>query len=176
LTSDTHDSTAVPASAPPARLKLLIVDDDSNTRLLLAEALEVRGAQVHASASAREAQEALVAWHPDLMISDVGMPRASGYELIRRVRLLPVREGGDTPAIACTGYARPEDRVRAMRAGFDAVVAKPVDLDELVEAIAHVAGVRGPVAGGEALAAPGDDPAGVDDGALGAARRSAPDS
>lgn len=172
---------------PQSNLKLLIVDDDPTTRALLAEALETRGASVRASATAREARQTLVVWHPDLMISDVGMPRESGYELIRRVRDLPAEEGGSIPAIACTGYAREEDRARAMDAGFDAVVAKPVDLDLLFSTIAcvipqrtagapakrpeasghaHVAGVREP---GEVGAA-----AGVSDDAF--ARRSAPDS
>ena len=152
---------------PRSNLKLLIVDDDPTTRTLLAEALETRGACVRASASAREAQQTLVLWHPDLMISDVGMPRESGYELIRRVRHLPVAEGGSTPAIACTGYARDEDRARAIDAGFDAVVAKPVDLDLLVSTIAHVAGVRDP---GEAVDAVGGGSADA------LPRRSAPDS
>jgi len=156
---------------PRSNLKLLIVDDDANTRTLLTEALEAGGAHVRASASASEAQQTLAAWHPDLIISDVGMPRETGYELIRRVRGLPADKGGRTPAIACTGYARDEDRARAAHAGFDAVVPKPVDLDLLVETIAHVAGVRdpgsGPAAGDDA--APGS-PAGA------APRRSAPDS
>jgi CheY-like chemotaxis protein len=148
------------------KLKLLVVDDDPNTRTLLTEALEVHGADVRSSSSAHEAQQTLAAWHPDLMISDVGMPRESGYELMRRVRDLPAHAGGRTPAIACTGYARTEDRARAMAAGFDAVVAKPVDLELLVETIAHVAGVRDPGAGGDAAG-----------GACGALpRMSAPDS
>lgn len=152
---------------PQSNLKLLIVDDDPTTRALLAEALETRGACVRASATAREAQQTLVVWHPDLMISDVGMPRENGYDLIRRVRNLPAEEGGSTPAIACTGYARDEDRARAMDAGFDAVVPKPVDLDLLLRTIAHVAGVREPGEGGEAAGVlSGDAPA----------RRSAPDS
>jgi CheY-like chemotaxis protein len=130
-----------------APLKLLIVDDDPNTLELLREALEVRGAHVRASASAGDARRTLVAWHPDLVISDLGMPGEDGYEMIRRVRGLPLENGGKTPAIACTGYARAEDRERAMYAGFDAVVAKPVDLDLLVETIVHVAGVRGFAAG-----------------------------
>ncbi|HEX6793465.1 MAG TPA: response regulator [Casimicrobiaceae bacterium] len=123
---------------PRSNLKLLIVDDDPTTRAMLAEALETRGACVRASASAREAQQALAVWHPDLMISDVCMPRENGYDLIRHVRHLPAEEGGSTPAIACTGYARAEDRARAMSAGFDAVVAKPVDLELLMQTIAGV--------------------------------------
>ena len=128
---------------PHAPLKLLVVDDDPNTRELLRDALEIRGACVRASATANEAQQMLVAWHPDLMISDIGMPCVDGYELIRRVRHLPAAQGGMTPAIACTGHVRAEDRARAMHAGYDAVVAKPVDLDVLIDTITHVAGVRG---------------------------------
>jgi CheY-like chemotaxis protein len=155
------------AALPRPNLKLLIVDDDPTTRALLAEALETRGASVRASASAREAQHTLVVWHPDLMISDVGMPRENGFDLIRHVRALPADKGGSTPAIACTGYSRDEDRARAMRAGFDAVVTKPVDVDLLMRTIDHVAGVRGPGGAGAAGA-------GLSDDAL--ARRSAPDS
>jgi CheY-like chemotaxis protein len=165
----------MPASQPAVDLKLLIVDDDPNTRDLLAEALEVRGARVRACAGAGEVCRTLADWHPDLVISDVGMPRENGYELIRRVRHLPARDGGRTPAIACTGYARPEDRERAMRAGFDAVVTKPVDLDELLQAIVQVAGVRGPDAVGGAAAA-SDDGASGGDADDAEARRSAPDS
>jgi CheY-like chemotaxis protein len=130
-------------SLPNTHLKLLIVDDDPNTRALLREALEVCGANVRVSASAREAQQAVESWHPDLMISDLAMPREDGYELIRRVRDLPPDRGGRMPAIACTAFSRDEVHERAINAGFDAVVAKPVDIDLLVDTIAHVAGVRG---------------------------------
>ena len=157
------------ATLPRQDLKLLVVDDDPTTRALLSEALEGRGARVRASASVRDARHTIAQWHPDLVISDVGMPRENGYDLIRLVRELPPEAGGRTPAIACTGYARPEDRVRAMHAGFDAVVAKPVDVDVLVETIGHVAGVRGPGGVGAAEAA-GACGAGDDE------RRSAPDS
>ena len=126
-----------------AHLKLLIVDDDPHTRELLSEALEVRGADVLVRETAHDARSALATWHPDLVISDLAMPREDGYEFIRRVRHLPPEQGGRVPAIACTGNARAEDRTRAMRAGFDAVVAKPVDIDALVDTILHVAGVRG---------------------------------
>jgi CheY-like chemotaxis protein len=184
-----------PRALPRSDLKLLIVDDDPNTRALLSEALEGRGACVRASASAGEAQRTIMVWHPDLVISDVGMPRESGYDLIRRVRDLPAEAGGRTPAIACTGYARAEDRARAMNAGFDAVVAKPVDLELLVDTIADMVPPRlrpsrcAVPDGGErsALGWPGGahvagvrDPGGTDDvaggGVVGDARTSAPDS
>jgi CheY-like chemotaxis protein len=161
---------------PNTHLKLLVVDDDANTRQLLSEALEICGAKVRVSASAREAQHTLATWHPDLVISDIGMPREDGYELIRRVRHLPPDEGGKTPAIACTGYTRAEDRERAMHAGFDAVVGKPVDIDVLLDTIVHVTGVRGlgPEGGDGGPPAPGACGASA---ALPSARaRSAPDS
>ena len=78
--------------------QLLIVDDDPNTRDLLLEALEVYGANVRVSSNASEARQAVTAWHPDLMISDLGMPREDGYQLIRRVRNLPADQGGTIPA------------------------------------------------------------------------------
>src|SRR5437867_13228529 len=93
-----------------SNLKLLIVDDDPNTRALLAEALQVFGADVRASSNASEAQQTLLAWHPDLLISLVGMPRPHGYELFRRVRHLPADARRRTPAVAGTGYTRADDR------------------------------------------------------------------
>ena len=137
-------------------IKLLIVDDDPATRELLGEALQHRGASVRVSADAAEAQRTFAAWHPDLVISDLGMPCVDGYELIRRVRRLAPELGGSTPAIACTSYSRAQDRERAMHAGYDAVICKPVDLDVLVDTIAHVAGGRGFGSAGDA---PGADTA-----------------
>jgi CheY-like chemotaxis protein len=152
-------------SAAKPSIKLLIVDDDPATRELLGEALEHRGASVRMSADAADAQRTFATWHPDLVISDLGMPYVDGYELIRRVRRLTPEQGGSTPAIACTSYSRAEDRERAMHAGFDAVICKPVNLDALVETIAHVAGARGfgtvagvPAAGKESRP-PSDAPA-----------------
>ena|SRR5882672_9812256 len=160
---------------PKAELKLLVVDDDANTRQLLSEVLEGCGAQVRVSATASEARRTLAAWHPDLVISDLAMPREDGYELIRRVRDLSPAEGGRTPAIACTGCTDAEDRERAMHAGFDAFVAKPIDIDLLVETIVQVTGVRGSrgVGPGVPSAAPGvGAPASRAEGR----ERSAPDS
>ena len=88
---------------PNSTLRLLVVDDDPNTRALLGEALEISGANVKVSASAQEARQTIASWHPDLMISDLGMPREDGYQLIRRVRSLPADQGGTIPAIAATG-------------------------------------------------------------------------
>lgn len=86
-----------------------------------------------------EALEKLEAGLYDALVSDIGMPGMDGYELIARVRLLPPERNGRIPAAALTAYARSEDRARALRAGFDLHVAKPVEPDELVVAIASLA-------------------------------------
>ena len=88
--------------------------------------------------SAAEALEAIVADIPDLLISDIGMPGEDGYELIRRVRELPAENGGRVPAIALTAYARAEDRMQALRAGYQMHVPKPVELAELVAVAASL--------------------------------------
>jgi CheY-like chemotaxis protein len=86
---------------------------------------------------------------PDVLVSDIGMPGEDGYSLIRKVRALGAAEGGGTPAIALTAYARPEDRVKAVLAGFQHHVTKPVAPVELVALIASVAGV--PARGAESV-------------------------
>jgi len=120
-------------------LRVLIVDDELDTRELLAAGLGQCGADVTTASSAREALEALAHGKFDVLLSDIGMPGEDGYELIRRVRGLHADAGGRTPAVALTAYARTEDRLRAMRAGFEMHVAKPVELTELVVVIAHLA-------------------------------------
>jgi CheY-like chemotaxis protein len=102
--------------------------------------LEQFGASVLTAGSAEEALEALPAWKPDVLVSDIGMPREDGYELIRKVRQLETKEGGNTPAIALTAYARVEDRMRALAAGYQMFIPKPVEADELVITIANLVG------------------------------------
>jgi CheY-like chemotaxis protein len=75
---------------------------------------------------------------PDVVLSDIGMADEDGYELIRRVRALPAERGGLTPAVALTGYATRKDRERAMSAGYQLHLAKPVEPDELVAAVARL--------------------------------------
>jgi CheY-like chemotaxis protein len=132
----------LPAHECPERLdglRVLVVDDEADARELLAEGLGQCGAKVTAASSAREALEALAGEKFDALVSDIGMPGEDGYELIRRVRALPADRGGRTPAVALTAYARTEDRLRAMRAGFEMHVAKPVELTELIVVIANLA-------------------------------------
>ncbi|MDQ1557819.1 MAG: hypothetical protein QOD32_879 [Pyrinomonadaceae bacterium] len=113
-------------------VKILAVDDETDTRELLKAGLGQCGADVTVVGSAAEALEAIGAGVPDLLISDIGMPGEDGYELIRRVRGLPADGGGKVPAIALTAYARVEDRMQALRAGYQMHVPKPVELAELV--------------------------------------------
>jgi PAS domain S-box-containing protein len=131
----------LPAHECPERLdgmRVLVVDDEPDARELLAAGLGQCGAEVVAVSSAREALEALGGSKFDALISDIGMPGEDGYELIRRLRALPPETGGRTPAVALTAYARTEDRLRAMRAGFEMHVSKPVELTELVVVIANL--------------------------------------
>jgi PAS domain S-box-containing protein len=119
-------------------LKVLVVDDETDTRELLKVGLGRCGAEVTAAGSTAEALEALEAAVPDLLISDIGMPESDGYELLRRVRQLPAEAGGRVPAIALTAYARVDDRMQALRAGYQMHVPKPVELAELVAVAASL--------------------------------------
>ena len=119
-------------------LKVLIVDDEPDTRELLTMGLTQCGAEVKAAGSVAEALEVIITEAPDLLISDIGMPNEDGYELIRRVRELPAESGRKMPAIALTAYARVEDRMQALRAGYQMHVPKPVELAELVAVAASL--------------------------------------
>jgi signal transduction histidine kinase/DNA-binding response OmpR family regulator len=126
---------------PPslAGTKVLIVDDEPDMLGFLQMALEHRGAMVTTASSPREAIAALRASPPDVLISDVGMPGETGYDLVRWVRELPAAEGGLTPAIALTAYTGAEDRMRALTTGFDYHMGKPFEPDELFAVIANLA-------------------------------------
>jgi signal transduction histidine kinase len=131
------------AARPPGRgaggLRVLVVDDEPDAREMLALVLGGCGAEVTAVASAREALEALPRLRPDVLISDLAMPGEDGYALIRRVRALPAEEGGRVPAAALTAYALAEDRARALSAGFQIHVPKPVDPAELAAVVENLA-------------------------------------
>ena len=113
-------------------LRILVVDDENDTRELLKQGLEYCGAKVSLAETAAEALDAVRATVPDILISDIGMPGVDGYDLIRQVRNLPGDRGGKIPAIALTAYTRTEDRLQSLRAGYDMHVPKPVELAELV--------------------------------------------
>lgn len=119
-----------------AGVRVLVVDDEADARELLTIILQQCGAEVRTAASTPQGLEALKQWHPDVLVSDIGMPGHDGYALIRQVRALSAAEGGNIPAIALTAYARSEDRMKALRSGFQTHVAKPVDPTELSATIA----------------------------------------
>jgi CheY-like chemotaxis protein len=126
---------------PVARLdgiRVLLVEDDEDSRKLLGLMLTKQGAEVTSTESSAEALAALGQSMPDLVLSDIGMAGEDGYELMRKVRALPPERGGLTPAIALTGYATRKDRERALSAGYQLHLAKPVEPTELVAAIANL--------------------------------------
>jgi CheY-like chemotaxis protein len=99
-----------------------------------------RGAKVIAVGSAAEALRALETEHPDVLLSDIEMPDQDGYALIRSIRALPADRGGRIPAAALTAYARTEDRMQALLAGFHLHTPKPVEPAELAAVVASLAG------------------------------------
>jgi PAS domain S-box-containing protein len=121
-------------------LRVMIVDDEAETRDLLTAMLTRRGADVKACASAAEALEEIERWCPSLLVSDIGMPGEDGYTLIGKLRALGPERGGSIPAVALTAYARSEDRMRALASGFQVHVPKPIEAGELVVVIASLAG------------------------------------
>ena len=121
-------------------LHVLVMDDEADTRELLVTALERCGAQVTAVPSVPAALASLDRELPDVLLSDIGVPGEDGYSLIRKLRSRSAECGGNVPAAALTAYARSEDRIRALSAGFQAHLAKPIDPAELVATIAALAG------------------------------------
>jgi CheY-like chemotaxis protein len=100
--------------------------------------LESHGASVATADSVAEALDVLQQERPHLMLCDIGMPGEDGYELLRRLRVLDPSQGGDTPAVALTALARPEDRRRALLAGFHMHLAKPLESAELIAVVASL--------------------------------------
>jgi CheY-like chemotaxis protein/anti-sigma regulatory factor (Ser/Thr protein kinase) len=129
-------------SCPPelSGLRILLVDDEADSRELLNFVLESCEAQVSTAGSAAEALELIKREKFHVIVSDIGMPEEDGYSLVRKIRALSNEQGGNTPAIALTAYARAEDRVQALRSGFQMHIAKPVESAELTAAVANLAG------------------------------------
>jgi hypothetical protein len=115
--------------------RVLVVDDEPDTRELLVTALEQYGAEVTAVASASEAMQLFERLKPDVLISDIGMPTEDGYSLIRRIRALASEQGGQIPAAALTAFAREEDGIQALSAGFQIHVSKPVEPMQLLAVV-----------------------------------------
>jgi CheY-like chemotaxis protein len=142
--------SAVREARVPVRLsgvRVLVVEDEADTRDLLSAALGHSGAVVEPAASAGEALDALRRRRPDVLVCDIGMPGEDGYALLERVRALTAEEGGLVPAVALTAYARADDRRRALAAGYQVHLAKPVDPDELISLVARMAGRPRPAGG-----------------------------
>ena len=117
-------------------LLILVVDDEEDTRQLLVQALTQYGATVVTADSAETALRAVNNQKPDVLVSDIGMPDEDGYSLIRKVRALDI----DIPAIALTAFTRAQDRMKALSAGFQNHVSKPVEPEELATVIASLTG------------------------------------
>jgi PAS domain S-box-containing protein len=143
------EAVRTPASAADDRaapdvdlrgLKVLVVDDEPDARELVRQLLDDCRADVFTAASAAEAMTLLQLERPDLLLSDIGMPERDGFQLIEDVRRLPAERGGHTPAMALTAFARPDDRARAMQAGYQQHLSKPVEPRALVAAVANLVG------------------------------------
>jgi len=119
-------------------LRVLVVDDEPDARDLLSTILKRYGSDVRCSESAAEAIEAFADWEPDILVSDIGMPNEDGYSLIKKVRQLDSSRAQKIPAVALTAYATDEDRIRALDAGFQTHVAKPIEPEIFVTSIASV--------------------------------------
>ena len=119
-------------------VRVLLVEDDADARDLMGRMMRDRGAEVTLAASAAEAIHVFPALQPDVLVSDIGMPDEDGYSLIARIRTMPAGEGGQVPAVALTALARPEDRQRAIHAGYHVHLAKPVEASDLSATIARL--------------------------------------
>lgn len=119
-------------------IKVLVVDDEVDSREFLVFVLSEYGAKVRAAKSAAEGMEAAIEFLPEIVVSDIGMPDQDGYELVVRLRRREAEGGGKFRAIALTAYARDEDRDRALAAGFDRHLVKPIEPDTLVEVVAKL--------------------------------------
>jgi CheY-like chemotaxis protein len=127
-----------PAANPLAGVHALLVEDEPDSRELLARLLSSCGAEVRTAGSAAEALVLLSQEQPNLLISDIAMPGETGYDLIERIRSLPPEAGGAIPAIAVTAFTGAEDARRALRSGYQAHLSKPVQLRELVRLVAEL--------------------------------------
>ena len=131
--------TADSAASDLAQVKVLVVDDEPDARELIQRILSDCNAAVTTVPSARAALAAFRAAPPDVLVSDLGMPDVDGFTLLAQVRALGAAAGGDVPAVALTAFARSEDRLRVLEAGFAAHVSKPVEPSQLIAIVAKLA-------------------------------------
>jgi CheY-like chemotaxis protein len=121
-------------------LKVLIVDDERASLELVKRVLEERHAQVFTAESAAEGMELVQRARPDVIVSDIGMPGEDGYQFMRRVRALETTRGGATPALALTAFSGADPQQRAILAGYQAHLSKPVEVPQLIATVAGLAG------------------------------------
>ncbi len=125
-----------PPTVALGRARILVVEDEADSRELVVSLLEQRGATCVAVGSAAEALEAFARFAPDVVVSDIGLPGEDGFSLVRKIRALPA--GATVGAAALTAYVREDDARRALDAGFDVHVAKPIDPDQLLREVARL--------------------------------------
>jgi PAS domain S-box-containing protein len=123
-------------------VRVAVVDDEPDARQLIRRILELHGAEVVQAESAGEGVEVVRGRRPHVVLSDIGMPGEDGYQFLRRLRELPPEQGGDTPVVALTAYARSEDRRRALLAGFQMHMTKPVEPAELLAVVTNLSKKR----------------------------------
>lgn len=138
--AETPEVEALNSATVLQGLKVLVVDDEPDSRDLLMAILRRHGSDVRCSESAAAAIEAFCEWNPDLLVSDIGMPNEDGYSLIKRLRALESGREKEIPAVALTAYATDEDRSQALSAGFQMHVAKPIEPESFVTSVAEVIG------------------------------------
>jgi CheY-like chemotaxis protein len=126
-----------------AGVRVLVVDDEPDARALIKRVLSQCDAEVMTAESARSGLEALRTEKPDVIVSDIGMPETDGYQFMQEVRKLPAAQGGKTPAVALTAFARSEDRTRALMAGYQVHLSKPIEPQELLVTVGSVLGRTG---------------------------------
>jgi signal transduction histidine kinase/ActR/RegA family two-component response regulator len=127
---------------PLQGLRILVIEDDPDSRDMLETILRFHGAEVSGAKDVVAGFDTFVTMRPDVLVSDVGLPELDGYDLIRRIRALPDVQGGKTPAIALTGYVSMQDQSLALSAGYQEHLPKPIDTDKLIDSILKLA--KGP--------------------------------
>ena len=136
--SESRDVQAYSAPVLLNGIKVLVVDDEADSRDLLMTILTQCGSDVRCTDSAAAAMQALHEWNPDLLVSDIGMPNEDGYSLIRKLRELEPDRGRGIPAMALTAYATDEDRLQALSAGFQIHVPKPIEPQDFLTSLASI--------------------------------------
>ena len=136
LMAEDQAATTCPPIIKGARV--LVVDDETDSRAIVTAVLEYCGVEVASALSASEALAKIKEWLPDVVVSDIGMPHEDGYVLINQLRALPHAQGARTPAIALTAYASLEDKERTIAADYQIHLPKPVEPAALTSAIAEL--------------------------------------